>query len=58
MGNIIVGIIIIAVVLNGIRVFRKQLKRMKGRECTGNCDTCKTPCEVKFFYNKDSTDSD
>lgn len=44
MGTIIVGIIVLAVVLNAIRMLHKQMKRMKDWKCEGDCDTCKTLC--------------
>ncbi len=56
MGTVIVGIIILAFVLNGIRMFRKQMKCIKGWKCTGNCDSCNVPCQAKRIYHRDSSD--
>jgi len=58
MGTIIVGIIVLAVVLNAIRVFHKQIKRMKNQNCTGDCNNCKTPCQAKRIYHIDDSDPD
>lgn len=57
MGTIIVGIIVLAVVLNAIRMLHKQMKRMKDWKCEGDCDTCKTPCQAGCIYHKDNSGS-
>lgn len=54
MGNIIVGILVLAVVLNAFRMVHGQKKRMKGWKCTGDCGTCKTPCQAKRIYHKET----
>lgn len=58
MGTIIVGIIILAVVLNAIRMILKQMKHMKNQNCTGDCNTCKTPCQAKRIYHIDDSNPD
>lgn len=58
MGTIIVSIILLAVVLNAIRVFYKQMKRMKKQNCTGDCKNCKTPCQAKRIYHIDDSGPD
>ena len=58
MGTIVVGIIVLAVVLNAIRVFHKQIKRMKNQNCTGDCNTCKIPCQAKRIYHMDNSNPD
>lgn len=58
MGTIIVGIILLAIVLNAIRVFYKQMKRMKNQNCTGDCINCKTPCQAKRIYHIDGSGPD
>lgn len=57
MGSIIVGIILLAVILNAFRMLHKQKKRMKDWKCTGDCDTCKMPCQAKRIYHKDDSAS-
>lgn len=58
MGNIIVGVILFAVVVNAVRMLHKQKERMKDWKCTGDCDTCKTPCQAKRIYYKDNSGPD
>lgn len=58
MGTIIVSIILLAVVLNAIRMFYKQMKHMKNQKCAGDCKTCKMPCQVKRIYHIDDFDHD
>lgn len=52
MGSIIIGIVLLAIVLNALRMLRKQKARMKDWECTGDCDNCKVPCQAKSIYRK------
>lgn len=57
MGSIIVGIVLLAVVLNAFWALHKQKKRMKGWKCTGDCDNCKMLCQAKRIYHKDDSQS-
>lgn len=56
MGSIIVGVILLAVMINAVRTIRRQKKRLKEWNCIGDCDSCKTPCQVKRIYHRDSSD--
>lgn len=58
MGTIIVSIILLAVILNAIRLFCKQMKRIKNQNCMGDCNNCKTPCQAKRIYHIDDSDLD
>lgn len=55
MGSIIVGIVLLAIVLNAVRMLHKQKTRMKDWRCTGDCGSCKVPCQAKRIYNKDDS---
>ena len=46
MGSIIVGVVVLALALNALRMVRGQKKRMKDWGCAGDCDACKTPCQA------------
>lgn len=52
MGSVIVGIVLLAVVLNAFRLLHKQKARMKDWKCTGDCDACQVPCQAKRIYRK------
>lgn len=54
MGEILVGIILLALVFNALRMVRGQKKRMKDWKCTGDCDTCQTPCQAKRIYHRET----
>ncbi len=56
MGSIIVGVILLAVMINAARTVRRQKKRLEEWNCTGDCDSCKTPCQVKRIYHRDTSD--
>lgn len=51
MGVVIVVIIIALIAWNAVRTMGRQKKRMKEQRCTGDCKTCKDPCEVKRIYH-------
>nr|WP_325185420.1 FeoB-associated Cys-rich membrane protein [uncultured Oscillibacter sp.] len=56
MSGITVGVILLAVMINAARTVRRQKKRLEEWNCTGDCDNCKTPCQVKRIYHGDVPD--
>lgn len=58
MGTIVVGIIVLAVVINALRMFLNQINHMKNQNCTGDCNSCKMPCQAKHIYHIDDSDPD
>lgn len=52
--NLIILVVLALIVWNAVRSVSRVMKSIKSQRCTGDCSTCKTPCQIKLHYYKDA----